>query len=184
MKLRLPKKMKEGVVTHQCPTPAPKILAFLIKNKAISMGPLLAAFTSSAQRETLLCRSSCPAAFDDDRIAVAHTTRLNVDANLFRAWVGNLQLDDFKTAAAAVTWAAFIVATAIVINSPFSAGEVDGRVTAISFRKKPALGSKSPHLVGFAKPFRCPTGITVNMTPLVRVSLYQIRLRSLPVCAG
>ena len=40
---------------------------------------------------------SWTAAFDDDRIAVAHTTRLNFDAHLSRAWIGNLKLNDFKT---------------------------------------------------------------------------------------
>jgi hypothetical protein len=40
---------------------------------------------------------SWPAAFDDDRVAVAHTTCLNFDAHLSRAWIGNLQLNDSKT---------------------------------------------------------------------------------------
>ena len=40
---------------------------------------------------------SWPAAFDDDCIAVAHTTCINFDAHLSRTWIGNLQLDDFKT---------------------------------------------------------------------------------------
>src|SRR6516162_6870913 len=40
---------------------------------------------------------SWPAAFDDDRIAVAHTTCLNFDAHLSRAWIGNLQFNDSKT---------------------------------------------------------------------------------------
>jgi hypothetical protein len=37
------------------------------------------------------------AAFDDDRVAVAHTARLNFDAHLSRAWLGNLQLNELKT---------------------------------------------------------------------------------------
>jgi hypothetical protein len=40
---------------------------------------------------------SWTATFDDDRIAVAHTTCLNLDAHLARAWIGNLQRNDSKT---------------------------------------------------------------------------------------
>jgi hypothetical protein len=40
---------------------------------------------------------SWPPAFDDDRITVAHTTCMNFDAHLSRAWIGNLQFDDSKT---------------------------------------------------------------------------------------
>ena len=39
---------------------------------------------------------SRPAAFDDDRIAVAHTTCLNFDGHISRAWIGNLELDEFS----------------------------------------------------------------------------------------
>jgi hypothetical protein len=65
---------------------------------------------------------SWPEAFGDDRITVAHTTCLNLDAHLSGAWIGNLQFDDFKTSSAAATWAAFMVATAaaVVINPPIS----------------------------------------------------------------
>src|SRR5271156_2265685 len=40
---------------------------------------------------------SWPAAFGDDRVAVAHTACLNLDAHLSRAWLGNRQLNDAKT---------------------------------------------------------------------------------------
>src|SRR5271156_4995710 len=63
---------------------------------------------------------SWPAAFDDDRIAVAHTTCMNSDAHLSRAWIGNPSSTILRPAPASVTWAAFMVvtATAVVIKSP------------------------------------------------------------------
>jgi hypothetical protein len=42
-------------------------------------------------------RDSWPAALDDDRIAVAHAARMNLDAHLTGPWIGNLQVNKFES---------------------------------------------------------------------------------------
>ena len=65
---------------------------------------------------------SWPEAFGDDRIAVAHATCLNLDAHLSRPWIGNLQLNDFKTGSSRGHLGGFhgCYSTAVVINPPIS----------------------------------------------------------------
>jgi hypothetical protein len=61
---------------------------------------------------------SWPAAFDDDRVAVAHTTCLNFDAYLSWAWIGNLQLNDSKTGSSRGHLGGFHGCCAVVIPTP------------------------------------------------------------------
>ncbi len=63
---------------------------------------------------------SVPEAFGDDRIAVAHTTCPNFDAHLSWAWIGNLQLDHFKTGSGSGYLGGFhgCNCVAVVMNAP------------------------------------------------------------------
>ncbi len=116
---------------------------------------------------------SGPAALQDNRVATAHSTRLNFDAHLSRAWCRNLQLNNFETRSSRAHLSGLhgcYCDCGCHKSSQFLFARVDRLVVLAHPGRSPPLRA-SPGLAELKKAFPMPTGINKKVNQIIRVYL-------------